>query len=588
MIAVVIPYYKLTFFKETLQSLAAQTDKRFHVYIGNDASPEDPENLLKNYEGLLNFTYKRFSENLGGTSLTQQWDRCIEMINDEEWLMILGDDDVLGNTVVEKFYAHYDEFNSKSNVVRFASQVIDEFSNILKRRFSHESYEDAVDIFYRKCRGLTRGSLSEYFFRSDQVRLKKIRNYPLAWCADDMAIIDVSEDKKVYTINSSTVFVRFSKINITGSDKYNNQKELASSEMVFDLIKEYNKRLSSIQLSYFIKSLEYYYFRLEAPSKKYLRLLFINHLKNDGFKENMNFYKTLFVSKFLSKGKKIVLMKFMNKFVNLPPIVCSIDNTITHIISKKSSVSRFGDGELWCMVGGSIPFQSGSKNLSKKLKEVLRSDIPNHLVCIPNIFDDKSLSLRTEENQIFWRNHLEKHRADWYRFLKSDKIYGNTAISRFYIPMKDKINSWHSAELLKKIWVNQNLLIIEGEKSRLGIGNDLFAEAQSIQRILCPPENAFAKYDLIYNAAQKYGSDRLILIALGPTATILSYDLHRVGFWAIDIGHVDLEYEWMKMGVEKQVKVDNKYVNEVEGDNIDNLNTNLEERYNSEIVEKIL
>lgn len=41
MLAIVIPYYKLTFFEETLQSLANQSDKRFKVYIGDDASPED-------------------------------------------------------------------------------------------------------------------------------------------------------------------------------------------------------------------------------------------------------------------------------------------------------------------------------------------------------------------------------------------------------------------------------------------------------------------------------------------------------------------------------------------------------------------
>ena len=51
MLAIIIPYYKLTFFRETLDSLAAQTDQRFHVYIGNDASPEDPTNLLEEFEG---------------------------------------------------------------------------------------------------------------------------------------------------------------------------------------------------------------------------------------------------------------------------------------------------------------------------------------------------------------------------------------------------------------------------------------------------------------------------------------------------------------------------------------------------------
>ncbi len=40
-LAIVISFYKIIFFEETLQSLANQIDKRFKVCIGNDASPSD-------------------------------------------------------------------------------------------------------------------------------------------------------------------------------------------------------------------------------------------------------------------------------------------------------------------------------------------------------------------------------------------------------------------------------------------------------------------------------------------------------------------------------------------------------------------
>ena len=73
MLAIVIPYYKRSFFKETLQSLANQTDKRFKVYIGDDASPENPLDLLEHYKGSFDFEYKRFETNEGATSLVKQW-----------------------------------------------------------------------------------------------------------------------------------------------------------------------------------------------------------------------------------------------------------------------------------------------------------------------------------------------------------------------------------------------------------------------------------------------------------------------------------------------------------------------------------
>jgi glycosyltransferase involved in cell wall biosynthesis len=48
-LAIVIPYHRLAFFEATLQSLVNQTDQRFHVYIGDDASPENPLPLLEKY-----------------------------------------------------------------------------------------------------------------------------------------------------------------------------------------------------------------------------------------------------------------------------------------------------------------------------------------------------------------------------------------------------------------------------------------------------------------------------------------------------------------------------------------------------------
>lgn len=62
----------------------------------------------------------------------------------------------------------------------------------------------------------------------------------------------------------------------------------------------------------------------------------------------------------------------------------------------------------------------------------------------------------------------------------------------------------------------------------------------------------------------------LILMALGPTATVLAYDLFLRGYWAFDAGHIDLEHEWMKRGVTEKVAIAGKYVNEVKNGNVVN------------------
>ena len=94
------------------------------------------------------------------------------------------------------------------------------------------------------------------------------------------------------------------------------------------------------------------------------------------------------------------------------------------------------------------------------------------------------------------------------------------------------------------------------------MGNDLFDNARSVRRILCPPRDAFERLEEIKREARKVEKGVLFLIALGPAATVLAYDLFKAGYQAIDVGHVDVEYEWWRMGARKKVRLERKYVNE--------------------------
>lgn len=242
------------------------------------------------------------------------------------------------------------------------------------------------------------------------------------------------------------------------------------------------------------------------------------------------------------------------------PEIKSIDETIQKIIDEDCSVARYGDGELEIMCGRRIDFQNYDENLAQKMKKVLQYDASNMLVCLPDSFhDDRNVKLSVRK---YWKQHMRAHRQEWISLLKPGKTYYNAYISRFYLQFVDKKNCAYYVELLKKIWDKRDLLIVEGEKSRLGVGNDLFSNAKSIQRVLCPAKEAFSVYDSIIEEICKIDKDHLILIALGPTATAMAFDLHKLGYQAIDIGHIDIEYEWMRMGAESKVAVKGKYTNE--------------------------
>lgn len=216
MLAIVIPYYKLTFFEEALKSLANQTDKRFKVYIGDDASPENPSKVLENYTSQFDFEYHRFQTNLGGISLVKQWERCLKLTNNEKWLLILGDDDVLDHNCVAAFYQNLEEIEKlQISTVRFSTRVIDSKGEFISETYSHPKIETATDFLIRKLKGGTRSSLSEYIFKKEVVERVQFKDFPLAWNTDLLAILEFSEWKNIFTINESQVFFRLSGLNIT-------------------------------------------------------------------------------------------------------------------------------------------------------------------------------------------------------------------------------------------------------------------------------------------------------------------------------------------------------------------------------------
>ena len=216
-----------------------------------------------------------------------------------------------------------------------------------------------------------------------------------------------------------------------------------------------------------------------------------------------------------------------------------------------------------------IGFQEKSGELAIKLDSVLHNHESNLLICIPRCFN--SVMGRTKESKKYWLQwglsdrhqeriveHLRKACGREYRF-------GDAQITRPYIAVRNKANGDRVFPLLSKIWAGKNILIVEGNKTRMGVGNDLFANAASIRRILAPATNAFSKYDEILAAVLKYSSiDTLILIALGPTATVLAEELSRHNLQALDLGHLDLEYEWFTRRSKNRELIAGKYVNEIE------------------------
>lgn len=267
--------------------------------------------------------------------------------------------------------------------------------------------------------------------------------------------------------------------------------------------------------------------------------------------------------------------------------IMGADETIAYIKEHNCSIARYGDGELSIMIQmGEPTFQKGSAELVEGLRGVFENPSNNLLVCMPSgLVSTYDLH---EDGKRFWKGwaitHQTKAVSMIRQFIDKDYRFGDANISRPYSPYKTKNKAKRLFPLLKELWNDKDVLFVEGEKTRLGVGNDLFDNAKSIKRILCPAENAFDAYERILETVASCWRGELVILALGPTATVLASDLSKQGIQALDMGHVDIQYEWFLAG-EKFVPVKGKYTNEtLDGRQVDECG---DETYLSQIIAEV-
>ena len=225
-LAIVIPAFKVRFLSRTLDSLVAQTNRSFRVYIGNDNSPECINDIVDAYRASLPITYQKFENNLGGEDLAGHWNRCIDLVDNETWVWLLPDDDIASPDCVEVVLNRVKAEGSQDRLYRFQSEHIDEEGNLLRTLPACPPLESSSEFITRKLRFERSSSVAEYVFNKKAFHaMGKFMSFPLAWGTDDMAWIKLGQAAGITTLPAGRISLRQSRFNISGTkEKWVNQK----------------------------------------------------------------------------------------------------------------------------------------------------------------------------------------------------------------------------------------------------------------------------------------------------------------------------------------------------------------------------
>jgi hypothetical protein len=218
--------------------------------------------------------------------------------------------------------------------------------------------------------------------------------------------------------------------------------------------------------------------------------------------------------------------------------------TMYKIYNYKCSICRFGDGELYHIFRSNPEYSSGGQHcneeIQKKLIYILKSSNDKILIGFSGYFCSEEfikknynmkISKSTKNFIVKYKNKLKEN----YEFLFYKKMY-SAEITRLY-----QLNNYSPiVEIFNKIFEENDCVFIgNNDVITLIKDNEQRNKFKNIEFIPAPKNNAYDKYDEIMSEIFSISDlqNKLILISLGITATIMSFDLAEKGYWAIDIGH---------------------------------------------------
>lgn len=169
------------------------------------------------------------------------------------------------------------------------------------------------------------------------------------------------------------------------------------------------------------------------------------------------------------------------RFIDIPKVL-TCEETLQEELVNNKSMARLGDGELALALNiHGCGFQNVSENLTQRLREILKSDTDKVVIGLHDGFGNLDRYTEEYKETLRWQVTSSLLRRETiYPLLNMSKTYGNAYVTRPWSTTHNEVWSEKIFELVRAIWERKDI----------------------------------------------------ILLALGPTATVLAYDLGRNGCWS--------------------------------------------------------
>lgn len=233
--SILVPAYKRQYLKECIDSILAQTYRDFELIIVNDASPQDIDSIVSQYDD-TRLRYYKNEKNIGAKDVVKNWNKCLSYANGD-YVLCMGDDDCLyPNCLLE--YNNCMEENSKVDVYHIGTAIIDSKGDIIDLQEGRPNYESVYSLLWHRITHRRIQFIGDFLFdRKILISKGGFYELPFASHSDDISVYIASAEKGIININSLGFQYRNNAQTITNTQ--NLRDTALSVKMATDWIREF-------------------------------------------------------------------------------------------------------------------------------------------------------------------------------------------------------------------------------------------------------------------------------------------------------------------------------------------------------------
>lgn len=234
--SVTIPAYKRKYLKECIKSILLQTYTDFEVIIVNDASPEDLDSIVNEFND-KRIRYYTNEKGCGAVDVVDNWNICLGYVTGN-YLICMGDDDKLLPNCLEEYNKLIVKYPGLG-LYHGWTEIIDEESKVTRMQEARPLFESVYSAIWHRWNGRIQ-FIGDYLFDTKILRNNGgFYKLPLAWGSDDLSAFIAATHGGVANTQIPVFQYRVNTLNISNT---------GNSNIKMDAVLLYEKAISILLL----------------------------------------------------------------------------------------------------------------------------------------------------------------------------------------------------------------------------------------------------------------------------------------------------------------------------------------------------